>query len=294
MTATSALETMPRLRGAKVLRSEVFAAVQFQRMDPIALSRADAVWFGLGLCGKRLSTALPVDVLVMLAGQELMRQALGLRHSVVLIADTNAIAVGHPRAAVHAVADRVERQLLELAAALGFSIDLVRGSQIAPWSTMARQDVEVATLPPYEAHQVVQMDRMAQRGATLKLGWVMPGARWDERHFDALHRAHGHARLAYAYTVGGRAFDPHRPRQCPYVAEVAATRLVVGSSVPIAEQLEAAREHAPREVNGYRRLLRRIARALAQLEGEPCRIRSEHAVQAILDRMPDRSAQECG
>ena len=294
MTATSAIETMPRLRGAKVLRSEVFAAEQFQRMDPVALSRADSVWFGLGLCGKSLSTALPVDVLVMLAGQELLRQSLGLQRSIVLVADTNAIAVGHPRAAVNAVADRVERQLIDLSTALGFSIELVRGSEVAPWSTMARQDVEVATLPPYEAHQVVQMDRMAQRGATLKLGWVMPGARWDERHFDALHEAHGHARLAYAYTVGGRALDPHRPRQCPYVAEVAATRVVVGTTSPIADQLEAAREASPREVNGYRRLLRRIARALAQLEGEPCRMRSEQAVQAILDRMPDRSAQECG
>ena len=294
MTATSALETTPRLRGAKVLCSEVFAAERFQRMDAVALSRADSVWFGLGLCGKSLSTALPVDVLVMLAGQELLRQALGLHRSAVLIADTNAIAVGHRRAAVNAVADRVERQVLDLGAALGFPLELVRGSEVAPWSTMARQDVDLATLPPYEAHQVVQMDRMAQRGATLKLGWVMPGARWDERHFDALHQAHGSRRLAYAYTVAGRALDPHRPRQCPYVAEDAATRLVVGSSTPLADQLEAARQHSPREVNGYRRLLRRIARVLAQLDGAPSRVRSEHAVQAILDRMPTRSAQKCG
>jgi hypothetical protein len=262
-----------------VLHTEVFGPSRFQRVDPAVATTGDAVWFGLGLCGEALSRGLPVDVLALLTAQELLRRALGLRRSLVLVADSNAVAVGHPRAAVEAVADRAEDTLHRLGAVLDLPFECVRGSAVATWREAAGLDAS----SPYEAHQLAQMEAMRRAGASVKLGWVMPGSHRDERYFDRLYRERVGGSVAFAYAVCGRALDPRRPRACPYVATRPDRRLVIGTGESVRAKLHAAHQY-PREVAGYRRLLRRIGRGLARLRGTPTRCRPEQSLQRILDR----------
>jgi hypothetical protein len=271
---------------AAVLSAEVFAGKNHHALDADAVARGDAVWFGLGICGRRLSAGLPIDVLLLLVGQELLRRALGLRRSIVLVADTNAMAVGHPRAQVHAVAQHIEDCLDRLRSALDLPVDGVLASTMVSWSEHARHEALVDGLPAYEAHQIVQMEALRRIGATVKLGWVMPGADRDERYFDRLHRERGGETVAVAYTVCGRSLAVGHPRACPYVVERPEDRLLLASRESIAAKLDEARARAPREVAGYRRMLRRITRALARLRGEPIRRAPEQELQSLLEALP--------
>jgi hypothetical protein len=287
MTATPADLCAPQPDPGAALSAEVFAAKQHQRLDRDALAGGDSVWFGLGICGTTLSAALPIDVLLLLCGQELLRRALGLRRSIVLVADSNAIAVGHPRAQVQAVAERVEGSIARLRSALDLPVDCVRASAVASWSEHARHEALVRGLPAYEAHQLVQTEALRRAGATVKLGWIMPGGARDERYFDRLHRERGGGRVAFAYTVCGRGLAVGRPRACPYVVERPDERILVAPGESIANKLHRARHRAPRETAGYRRLLRRITRTIARMRGAPIRRAPERELQSLLDRCHD-------
>lgn len=266
-----------------VLRSDLFAPRGEHRLDAIAVDNASAVWLGVGLCGERLSLGLPVDVLGMLAAQEMLRRALVLPRSLVLIADSNALAVGHDRSRVERVARRTEDTLEQVADELGFPFECVRGSEIAPWSEAVRwaQHDE----DPYLCHQRIQMDVMRELGATLKVGWSMSNARRDEVAFDTRYEGLRPGTMAFAYVVCGRALDHRRPRRCPYVVAHPHERVLLRGGENIARKLAEADSASIREVAGYRRLLRKIGRGIAMLRGERPPRRPEELVQQLLDRL---------
>lgn len=270
----------------KALRYDLFAPPPCQRVHGDAVVRARAVWLGIGLCsGQAISQGLPVDVLAMLLGQEALRRALGVEHSEVLIADSNAIAVGFSRTEVEAAASSTEATLERVAERLSLPIRCVRGSTIAPWSAVAR-DERLAREEPYDAHQMAQMSAMTERGACVKVGWVMSSGVHDESYFDGRFESLYPGTMAFVYAVCGRALNHRRPRVCPYVAVNPAERILLRAGESIGEKLAAVAPEAEREVGGYVRLLRKIGRAIAQLGGNGRAPRmAELVVQDLLDRL---------
>src|SRR5690606_11133785 len=120
---------------------------------------------------------------------------------------------------------------------------------------------------PYDAHQMVQMAAMAERGATFKIGWVMSSGVHDEAYFDRRFEALHPGAMAFAYSVCGRALNHRRPRVCPYVAVNPSERVLLQRGESLEHKFRLAPPDAQREVGGYLRLLRKIGRAVAQLNG---------------------------
>lgn len=269
----------------EVLAQDLLAPASTHRIEPAAMARVRSVWLGIGLCsGSSLSRGLPVDVLAMLLAQESLRRALGLEHSDVLIADSNAVAVGFSRTEVAEVTARTQGVLERLGEVLALPLRCVRGSEVAPWSTVARFP-SPPRCDPYETHQVVQMSAMADRGATLKVGWVMSAGCHDEAYFDRCFDAVHPGEMAFVYAVCGRALHHRRPRACPYVTVHPEERVLLEAGEDVFAKFAAVPAEHAREVAGYRRLLRKIGRAVAQVRGERAPREAERVVQDLLDSL---------
>lgn len=269
----------------EVLDHDLLAPASTHRLQSTALDRVRSVWLGIGLCsGTALSRGLPVDVLAMLLAQESLRRGLRLQHSDVLLADSNAVAVGFSRSEVADVTARTQRVLERLGELLGLPLRCVRGSEVAPWSTVARHP-PAPQLDPYEVHQIVQMHAMAERGATLKVGWTMSAGSHDEAYFDRCFEVEHPGEMAFVYAVCGRALHHRRPRACPYVAVHPEERVLLERGENVFEKFAGTPGEHAREVSGYRRLLRKIGRSVARLRGERAPRDAERVVQALLDSL---------
>ena len=251
-----------------------------------ALYDSRACWFGVGLSGRRPSQGVPVDVLQMVLGQEIVRRSLGLRHSLVLIADSNAYAAGHSPASIGAAKERLEWTLLAVARQFRFPLEVLSATSLSG-SLYAHALVRRIDTPnPYVAQQVAQMQIMRQAGAGVKIGWAIPGFNHDERHFDHLHDRCFSARLAYVYTRGGRSLSVARPRCSPYVCENRADRLLLEPGERLGVKLDRfGHDRRHPLVRGYRRLLANLARAHRQLVDPHRPGAPEERIQSIVDRL---------
>lgn len=278
------------------LAGEVFAPASRQRLHASAIARARVPWLGIGLCGTvaangtAMSRGLPIDVLAMLAALETVRRALHADRGVILLADSNAIAEGHSRAHVNAVSARIRETLTAVGGQLGFPLELVLGSDVTPCDRIAPAPAPApapatGAMAGYVRHQLAQMRAMAAAGASVKIGWRLSGDGTDEAAFDRRYEAdEGAPPMAFVYAISGRGLDPSRPRACPYVAVRPEERVLLAEDEHIEAKLARARTSAPREANGYARLLGKIARSLARLSGRRAERPFERDLQALLER----------
>jgi hypothetical protein len=251
-----------------------------------ALHGSNASWFGVGLSGRCPSQGVPIDVLQMVFAQEIVRRSLNLRHSLVLIADSNACAAGHSPATIAAASERLQWTLQAVARQFHFPLEVVSANSLgAPLHAHAL--AKRVNIPnPYVAEQVVQMQLMRQAGAGVKIGWAVRGFDNDERHFDRLHDRSFSARLAYIYTRGGRSLNSGRPRCSPYVCESRADRLLLEPGERLTAKLDRyGRDRRHPLIRGYRRLIAHLARAHRQLVGPNQPWAPEDRIQSIVDRL---------
>ncbi|MCX4245672.1 hypothetical protein [Paraliomyxa miuraensis] len=260
------------------------------RFDRTNLRATHTAWFGVGVTTREgFSRGLPIDVLGLVYGQELVRRALGWQRSLVVVADSNAQAAGAEALAVRRSAVQVQRRLRELAAALGLPIDVRLTSTLGRLAEFAQLSASSTTspgsgLPPYAAHQLAQTEHLRQRGFGLKIGWAWRGAWQDERYFDDLHAREFGTRIASVYVGGGTTLDPRRPRACPYVCNDPTARLLLHPG----EDLERKLARAPSIArHRYEKLLGKLARAHGHLMGTrlPPR-RPTVLLQDLLETLP--------
>ena len=271
---------------AAQLAGELFVHPRHHALADEAVAGATP-WAGIGLCGAELSRGLPVDVLALLLALDDTRVALRAEHALVVIADSNARAVGFAKADVERRAAVTHARLAELAALLQLPLRFARGADVARWSDAARVARRLPHAGPYEVHQLAQMLALARAGATLKVGWRARGMLGDEAYFDRLYGvvADQAPALGFVYAVGGRGLHPSRPRACPYVVMRPGERILLDPGERIDAKLAAAQAEAPREVLGYRRLLGKLGRELARRCGERIARPHEQRVQVLLDRL---------
>jgi hypothetical protein len=262
------------------------ASAMSDGFDDDALRSSRASWFGVGLSGRCPSQGIPIDLLVMVFAQEIVRRALDLQRSFVLLADSNACAAGHSPTAIVAVKERLEWTLGTIARQFRFPLEVLCASALyRPWFAQ-RFAPRAQSLGPYVAQQVAQMQLMRQAGAGVKIGWVVRGFDNDERRFDRLHDRSFPARLAYIYTRGGRSLNAAHPRCSPYLCESRTDRLLLEPGEHLAAKLDRfGRDRRHPLVRGYRRLLGHLARAHRQLVGPDRPWAPEERIQAIVDRL---------
>ena len=248
-------------------RQELFARRQY---EPViardALANATATWFGVGVATDTASCGLPIDVLVLVFAQEMVRRELDHAKSTILIADSNACDAGVPRLDVHRAASLAQAPLEVLIERFGFPVEVRRASALAPASEVERKQSALEIENGYVAQQLVQTEIMRELGAGVKVGWALSACTYDETYFDRLYTSRFGRQVTFAYTIGGRTLNPQRPRACPYLCREPRERLLLG-----------ARENAVRKLytdtsvtaaKGYRRLLGKLARAYRHLTGE--------------------------
>lgn len=275
---------------ALVERRELFlrGACAWHRFDASALEASHTAWFGVGVTTREgLSRGLPLDVLGLVYGQELVRRTLGWERSLVVVADSNAQAAGANALAVRRSAVQVERRLRELAEQLELPIDVRLTSTLGrlpalPGLCSPRRGWPA--MPPYAAHQLAQTEHLRQQGFGLKLGWAWSGAWQDERYFDDLHaRELGARSIASVYVGGGATLDPRRPRACPYVCSDPSARLLLHPGEDIERKLARAPKVARQR---YERLLGKLARAHCHLTGTSRPRRNTVLLQDLLESLP--------
>jgi len=264
-----------------VTRQELFARrVAEPRLVEGSLAGSEAVWFGVGLSSGDVSRGLPIDVLVLLYAQEMLRRELGYAESRVLVADTNALGDGIAQLPVHRARTRAERTLRSVIETAGFPVTVLRASEVDGEADAIVRGLDAPN--PYVAHQIGQTEVMRRRGAAVKLGWALSGVTHDEVYFDRLYeRAFGES-VSFVYTIGGRTLNPKRPRACPYLCAEPSERLLLRPNEDLAAKLGSA----PKPVAaGYERLLAKLARAHHRLTGERYQTPGE-LVQRMIDALP--------
>lgn len=282
----------PRALTELISSQELFARGSRSASHGQPESTASAcTWFGIGISNGSPSRGLPVDVLVMVLAQEMVRRTLGQRRSRILVADTNAVRSGFDELAVRRVAANVERTISAITERWGFPVEVFRASTHARHHEIAELARTVATSDdtnnPYVAEQLAQMELMRREGAAIKLGWTLSSSAHDEAFFDTRFAQTFPVAPSFVYTIGGRTLDPRRPRACPYLCDDPATRLLLHRGEDVRAKLA---EDGP-ATRGYRRLLGKIARAHARLVGGLDPRRPEDTVQAIIDRLPEVSSR---
>ena len=248
-------------------RQELFARRQY---EPViaqeSLASTTSVWFGVGVAAEDASCGLPVDVLVLVFAQEMVRRELGLAKSSILIADSNACNAGVPRLDVHRAASLAQAPLEALVDLFGFPVDIRRSSSLAPASEVERKQNALEIDNGYVAQQLVQTEIMRTRGAAVKVGWALSAATYDETYFDRLYRNRFGNHVTFAYTIGGRTLNPQRPRACPYLCREPQNRLLLGTKENAVRKLY--NDPASPAARGYRRLVGKLSRAYHHLTGD--------------------------
>ncbi|MEM7136525.1 MAG: hypothetical protein AAF500_08100 [Myxococcota bacterium] len=249
-----------------VNRQELFARRQYEPVIAYdALDEATSTWFGVGVAADAASRGLPVDVLILVFAQEMVRRTLGHSKSTILIADSNACDAGVPRLDVHRAASSAQAPLEALIDHFGFPVTVRRASSLAPAREVAKRQAALEIDNGYVAQQLVQTDIMREKGAGVKVGWALSAATYDETYFDRLYASRFGSRVTFAYTIGGRTLNPQRPRACPYLCRSPEERLLLGRPENAVRKLyEGTNTTAAK---GYRRLLGKLARASQHLTG---------------------------
>jgi len=248
-------------------RQELFARRQYEPVvSPKALELATSTWFGVGVAADDASCGLPVDVLILVFAQEMVRRELGLAKSSILIADSNACNAGVPRLDVHRAASLAQAPLEALVERFGFPVEVRRSSSLAPASEVERRQEALEIENGYVAQQLVQTEIMRSRGAAVKIGWALSACTYDETYFDRLYRNRFGDGVSFAYTIGGRTLNPQRPRACPYLCREPRDRLLLGTKENAVRKLYS--DPGSPAVRGYRRLIGKLARAYYHLTGD--------------------------
>ena len=247
-------------------RQELFARRQYEPVvSPEALESTTSTWFGVGVAADDASCGLPVDVLILVFAQEMVRRELGLAKSSILIADSNACNAGVPRLDVHRAASLAQAPLEALIERFGFPVDIRRSSSLAPASEVERKQEALDIENGYVAQQLVQTEIMRSRGAAVKIGWALSACTYDETYFDRLYRNRFGEGVSFAYTIGGRTLNPQRPRACPYLCREPRDRLLLGTKENAVRKLYS--DPGSPAVRGYHRLIGKLARAYYHLTG---------------------------
>jgi hypothetical protein len=248
-------------------RQELFARRQYEPViSPRTLQSTQSTWFGVGVAADEASCGLPVDVLILVFAQEMVRRQLGLAKSSILIADSNACNAGVPRLDVHRAASLAQAPLEALVERFGFPADIRRSSSLAPASEVERKQEALEIDNGYVAQQLVQTEIMRTRGAGVKVGWALSACTYDETYFDRLYRNRFGDQVTFAYTIGGRTLNPQRPRACPYLCREPQDRLLLGARENAVRKLYSDADSPA--VRGYRRLIGKLARAYHHLTGD--------------------------
>ncbi len=248
-------------------RQELFARRQYEPViSQDALASATSVWFGVGVAANDASCGLPIDVLILVFAQEMVRRQLGLAKSSILIADSNACNAGVPRLDVHRAASLAQAPLEALVDRFGFPVEIRRSSSLAPASEVERKQEALEIDNGYVAQQLVQTEIMRTRGAGVKVGWALSACTYDETYFDQLYRSRFGDQVTFAYTIGGRTLNPQRPRACPYLCREPKDRLLLGTRENAVRKLYG--DAASPAARGYRRLIGKLARAYHHLTGD--------------------------
>ncbi|UCF46045.1 MAG: hypothetical protein JSU89_02365 [Myxococcales bacterium] len=247
-------------------RQELFARRQYEPViSSEALESTTSTWFGVGVAADDASCGLPVDVLILVFAQEMVRRELGLAKSSILIADSNACNAGVPRLDVHRAASLAQAPLEALIDRFGFPVEIRRSSSLAPASEVERRQDALQIDNGYVAQQLVQTEIMRTRGAAVKVGWALSACTYDETYFDRLYRNRFGDNVTFAYTIGGRTLNTQRPRACPYLCREPNDRLLLGTRENAVRKLYT--DAASPAVRGYRRLIGKLARAYHHLTG---------------------------
>ena len=248
-------------------RQELFARRQYEPViSQDALASTTSVWFGVGVAASDASCGLPVDVLILVFAQEMVRRQLGLAKSSILIADSNACNAGVPRLDVHRAASLAQAPLEALVDRFGFPVEIRRSSSLAPASEVERKQEALEIDNGYVAQQLVQTEIMRTRGAGVKVGWALSACTYDETYFDQLYRSRFGDQVTFAYTIGGRTLNPQRPRACPYLCREPQDRLLLGTRENAVRKLYG--DAGSPAARGYRRLIGKLARAYHHLTGD--------------------------
>jgi hypothetical protein len=248
-------------------RQELFARRQYEPViSQDALASATSVWFGVGVAANDASCGLPIDVLILVFAQEMVRRQLGLAKSSILIADSNACNAGVPRLDVHRAASLAQAPLEALVDRFGFPVEIRRSSSLAPASEVERKQEALEIDNGYVAQQLVQTEIMRTRGAGVKVGWALSACTYDETYFDQLYRSRFGDQVTFAYTIGGRTLNPQRPRACPYLCREPQDRLLLGTRENAVRKLYG--DAGSPAARGYRRLIGKLARAYHHLTGD--------------------------
>ncbi len=246
-----------------VRRQELFARRQCEPiLSESGLAVSEAVWFGVGISTDRISSELPLDVMILLYCQEMLRRQLDWPIGLILIADTNALSSGINNFEVRRASARTRDRLERVIADLGFPVSVIFASDIRAPSQQLLESIDVEN--PYLAQQMAQTEVMRRTGAGLKLGWALSSSKHDETFFDTHYRSHFGDEASFVYSVGGRTLDPKRPRACPYLCKDPAERLLLAPTESVRGKLAAADKSAGR---GAARLLAKLARAHKHLTG---------------------------
>lgn len=247
-------------------RQELFARRQYEPVvSTRALQSTTSTWFGVGVAADDASCGLPVDVLILVFAQEMVRRELGLTHSTILIADSNACHAGVPRLDVHRAASLAQAPLEALIDRFDFPVEIRRSSSLAPACEVEQRQNALEIENGYVAQQLVQTEIMRAQGAAVKIGWALSACTYDETYFDRLFRDRFGDEVTFVYTIGGRTLNPQRPRACPYLCREPRDRLLLGTKENAVRKLYG--EAVSPAARGYRRLVAKLARAYRHLTG---------------------------
>lgn len=240
-----------------------------------------SVFLGLGLSNHcELSLCLPFDTLGMLFAAEQARRALGVRQTLVLIADEHASCNGHDRRLVARTTLAHERLLQRIVSRLGWNhVRLVRACELHALDAHAKLHEDVRRAAPEDTHpyvtrEIADIEYFSRiSGGLLKVGWAL-GAQakgWDERAFDERYQRWIGGNVGFVYCKAGRTLDDRRRKAVPYLVRDPSRRVCLAPGERIREKLERASAYASvSTLRGVKKHMKAITRSYKQLVRPLC------------------------
>lgn len=258
----------------------------------------DSVFIGIGLAsGPHLSASLPLDALGMLLMGEQVRQVVGARELVVLVADTHARSNGIPTLDVLKKADEYAELLSRVQRRIGLhQMRIMLASDIHCQPDFQDIYLEIKRRAPLQDHdyfkrEVADIEYFHRRsGGVVKVGWTMDRGgqgvtKRDERAFDRRFCRWVGRHVPFVYCKAGRVFDDQRRKASPYLTLDPQRRLCLNPDEDVRGKVQCARrEVSVSTFRGVGRHLSAVTRTYGQVVA-PVRGPLEQRVELMLQNL---------
>ena len=276
----------------KLLENEPLV-INWENLNLLENNKGGSIFFGIGLMSKkRLSTAIPFDILSFFFVSEILKNSLNLSNVNIIIADNHAKSNNlFSNSDINILADQTFNLIEKIIRNFAFKdFDIFKASEIHRLKSFQKI---LSGLPKME-NEYLRLEiadtlwLKQNKDLKIKLGWSISSEKQvggnDERFFD-VGILQNCPDISIIHLRAGRTLDPNKPKASPYLSIDNDRRILLVKDENVDQKIKIAFNNwSDKSLGGLISHLHDIVHCFEKLQGKLPFNNIEQKVQFILDK----------